>query len=383
MQICGRHFSRETVARIQATVDAEPSLSRRELSRRVCEWLDWRAPNGEHQEVSCRKALAQLSRDGHLKLPELHTTYGFEEPVDNSILELPELPELSCSLAELGLVQIEPVRERRSKASEVWNSLMGHFHYLGRGPLCGAQIRYLVSSPEHGWLGALAFSGAVWSLASRDEHIGWSEAARRANLSRVVCNSRFLILPTVRVPNLASHVLSRCVGQLADDWLERYSYTPVMVESFVDPSRFTGACYRAANWLCVGQTRSRRTPFPNGKLANGPKGIYLYAMHPQWKSVLCAEPDVPLGSTPRPESPADWTEEEFGTVQFFDERLKKRLFSLASDFFAQPGELVPQACNGSMAKTKAAYRFFSNEQVTMQTLLRPHVESTIVFPVTV
>ena len=377
MQVCGHHFNRETVARIQAMVDAEPSLSRRELSRRVCGWLDWRAANGRLQEVSCRKALAQLARAGHLELPEVDTIYGFEEAVDSSTLELPELAEVSCILGELGSVHIEPVGKRRSGASKVWNSLMGHFHYLGRGPLCGAQIRYLVSSAEHGWLGGLAFSSAVWSLALRDEHIGWSEAARRANLSRVVCNSRFLILPTVRVPNLASHVLSRCVARLEHDWLERYGYAPVLVESFVDPSRFTGACYRAANWLWVGQTRARATPFANGKIADGRKDIYLYPIHRQWKCVLCGEPDVPLGSTPRPESPADWTEEEFGTVQFFDERLKKRLFCLADDFFAQPGELVPQACNGSMAKTKAAYRFFSNGQVTMQTLLRPHVESSI------
>jgi len=115
-------------------------------------------------------------------------------------------------------------------------------------------------------------------------------------------------------------------------------------------------------------------------VADGPKDIYLYPLYPlkrKWKQVLCAEPSVALCSTTRPEMPADWTEEEFGTVPFFDERLKQRLFTLVADFFAQPGELIPQVSNGSAAKTKAAYRFFKNSNVDMQTLLRPHIESTI------
>jgi hypothetical protein len=165
--------------------------------------------------------------------------------------------------------------------------------------------------------------------------------------------------------------------RLGRDWTERYGYAPVLVETFVDPSRFAGTCYQAANWLCVGQTVARPTAYPNGKVAEGPKDIYLYPMSDHWKQVLCAEPEVALCSSPGPEAPSDWTEEEFGRVQFFDQRLKDRLFTLATDFFAQPGELIPQSSNGSVAKTKAAYRFFKNSNVDMQTLLRPHVESTI------
>jgi hypothetical protein len=235
----------------------------------------------------------------------------------------------------------------------------------------------LVESARHGWVGALAFSAALWRLKPRDQYIGWTEAARRANLHRVVGNSRFLILPSVHVPNLASHVLSLCLARLGEDWLERYGYAPVLAETFVDPSRFSGACYRAANWVRVGQTAARPTAYPNGKVADGPKAIYLYPLARTWRRVLCAEPDMALGSTPRPEAPADWTEEEFGTVPLFDDRLKRRLFTLAADFFAQPGALVPQASNGSPAKTKAAYRFFKNATVDLPTLLRPHIEATV------
>jgi hypothetical protein len=277
----------------------------------------------------------------------------------------------------LGEVKIVAVSSRYDSLSQVWNALMEQFHYLGKGPLCGAQIRHLVESSKHGWIGALAFSAAQWRLRERDQYIGWTEAARRANLQLVVCNSRFLILPSVQVPNLASRVLSLCMSRLAEDWLERYGYAPVLAERFVDPSRFAGTCYQAANWRQVGQTAARPTAYPNGKVARGSKDIYLYPIGRQWKRLLCTEPTVPLGSTARPEAPADWTEEEFGRVQFFDGRLKRRLYTLAADFFAQPGELIPQASNGSAAKIKAAYRFFENSNVDMQTLLRPHIESTL------
>jgi len=377
MRVCGREFSREVIARIEATVRSEASLSRRALSLRVCEWLQWRAANGKLKEVSCRKALLELHRRGRIPLPAAEASCFERSCAKRSADGLIDAPELQCTLKELGEIEIVAVSSRYSKTSQIWNGLMERFHDLGKGPLCGAQIRYLARSSQHGWIGALAFSAAMWRLKSRDKYIGWTEAARRANLHRVVCNSRLLILPSVHVPNLVSHVLSLCLARLVEDWTVRYGYGPVLVETFVDPKRFSGTCYRAANWLGVGQTVARPTPYPNGKVADGPKDIYLYPLKGNWKQVLCAEPNVGLCSTPRPEAPEDWTEEEFGTVQFFDERLKQRLFTVAADFFAQPGELIPQTSNGSAAKTKAAYRFFKNSNVDMQTLLRPHIESTL------
>jgi len=376
MRLCGREFTAATIAQIEQTLRVEPSLSRRALSLRVCEWLEWRAPNGRLKEVSCRKALLELHRRGFIVLPApKESCFRRSRPPqpDGQI----DGPELRCTLEELGEISIVAVSSRYSRSSRIWNALMERYHYLGKGPLCGAQIRYLVESSRHGWVGALAFSAAQWRLKERDQYIGWTEAARRANLNRVVCNSRFLILPNVHVANLASHILSRCLAGLAGEWTERYGYAPVLLETFVDPSRFGGTCYRAANWLQVGQTVARPTPYRNGKVAQGSKDIYVYSLSRHWQQVLCAAPEVGLGSTPRSDAPADWTEEEFGRVQFFDERLKQRLRTLAADFFAQPGELIPQASAGSVAKTKAAYRFFRNSNVDMQTVLRPHIESTI------
>jgi hypothetical protein len=377
MRLQGREFSAALIGQIGEIVSANASLSRCALSLRVCELLQWKAPNGKFKEVSCRKALLKLHRCGLINLPAAKESC-FRRSSPKVVSDLPiALPELECTLDKLGTIRISPVSSRYSKASKIWNTLMERFHYLGKGPLCGAQIRYLVESSEHGFLGALAFSAAQWRLKKRDKYIGWTEAARRANLNRVVCNSRFLILPTTKVPNLASHVLSQCLMRLSDDWRERYGYEPVLAETFVDPSRFAGTCYRAANWMHVGQTAAEDTAYPNGKIPGGCKDIYLHPLRRDWKGILCTEPKVALGITPQAEAPNDWTEEEFGRVQFFDERLKSRLFTLAGDFFAQPGELIPQTCSGSEAKTKAAYRFLQNGNVDMQTLLRPHIESTI------
>jgi len=375
MKIGGRHISLAVIERIQEMIDAEPTLTRRALSLRVCEWLSWYAANGKPQDVSCRKALLHLHREGLIRLPDADRTSFTrkkEEHVDLSVL-----PQITCGLDELGVVRIEPVTSRYARASAIWNNLMDRFHYLGKGPLCGAQIRYLVTCEEYGELGALAFSAATWRLKARDKHIGWSEAARHTNLQRVVCNSRFLILPDVHVPNLASHVLSLSTTRLVEDWRERYGYEPVLLESFVDPERFMGTCYQAANWRKTGRTAGRSSPYANGTRNTGPKDIYLYPLRRNWKAVLCKEPEIPLGSTEPTSEPTDWVEQEFATVPFYDERLKERLFTLTRDFFAQPGELVPQACEGSEAKIKAAYRFFSNSRVEMQALLRSHTEATL------
>lgn len=375
LRLCGQRFTPEVVGRIAATVEAEPSISRRALSRQVCEWLDWRAPNGKLREVSCRKALLQLHRRGHVNLPEPERVAGFG--VGSAERKAtPRVTEVRCSLAELGAVEVIPVSSRYSEASGIWNGLMDGYHYLGRGPLCGAQIRYLVRSPTHGWLGGLSFSAATWRLKSRDMWIGWSEGARRGNLERVVCNSRFLILPTVEVANLASHALSLSLARLGKDWRERYEYEPVLAETFVDGQRFAGTCYRAANWIWVGQTAGRRDGYGNGKISTGKKEIYVYPLRRDWQEILCREPERPLSLESAVEKPTDWAEEEFGSVELYDERLSSRLHRLALDFFAQPGVLVPQACGGSKAKTKAAYRFFDNNRVSMKQLLKGHVEST-------
>lgn len=366
MYVCGQHFSQSVLDQIEGTVQSEPSISRLELSRRVCQWLNWRSPNGRLKEMSCRKALVKLNSRGIVNLPRREKTYGFERP--GQITIEPDIAELNCTLQELGEVCVEPISSRYCKESKIWSALLDRYHYLGSGPLCGAQIRYIVKSSKHGYLGALAFSSGTWALRCRDKFIGWTEGARRANLQLVVGNDRFLILPTVKVPNLASHVLSLALCGLAEDWEQRYHVRPAVVETFVDPSRFKGTCYTAANWTYIGDTAGRRDGIA--------KKVFMYPLCPNWREILCTEPAVQLGDVPRPESPAHWAEEEFGTVRFYDNRLKERLYTIAQDFYARPQANIPEAC-GYKARTMGAYRFFQNKKVTMDVVLRAHTEASI------
>jgi hypothetical protein len=214
----------------------------------------------------------------------------------------------------------------------------------------------------------LAFSSASWALKARDDYIGWTEGARRANLDRVVCNDRFLILPTVKVRHLASHVLGLALSRLSSDWEQRYGVVPVLVETFVDPNRFSGTCYKAANWIGVGQTAGRRDGIA--------KNIFMYPLDRCWRKILCTEPPIRLAEKPRPESPEHWAEEEFGTVRLYDDRLKQRLYTIAQDFYKDPEANIPQAC-GSKARTMGAYRFFQNPKLSLDVVLTAHTEATL------
>jgi hypothetical protein len=319
------------------------------------------------KDMSCRKALVKLSQCGLLDLPRHEKPYGFERS-DRVNPAKPDIPELCCTLGELGEVSVSPVSSRYSKESKIWYALLDRYHYLGSGPLCGAQIRYVVKSSRYGYLGALAFSSASWALKDRDEYIGWTEGARRVNLHRVVSNDRFLIVPSVRVKYLASHILSLALSRLPEDWERRYRIRPVLVETFVDPTLFSGTSYKASNWIDVGKTTGRRDGIA--------KKVFLYPLCRAWRKELCAEPPIRLAERPRPEAPEHWAEEEFGTVRLYDDRLKQRLYTLAQDFYNCPQANIAQAC-GSKARTMGAYRFFQNPKVTMEVVLTAHTEATI------
>jgi hypothetical protein len=381
MRVCGLEFTQSTLHNITQTVSKNPDISRRSLARSVCESKQWRSYSGRLKEAACRKALMVLNKEGVIHLPPSNEIrHAPAAPPDRKRFQPipPQDVTVTCGLAELGPIEIKMIKSRYSKDAKAWKALMDKHHYLGAGPLCGAQLRYLITSPIHGFLGGLSFSSASFSLRERDKFIGWAEDARRANLHRVVCNSRFLIAPNIQVPNLASHTLSQCAARIASDWKNLYGVEPALLETFVDSERFSGASYRAANWLFTGKTSGRRSKsYRNWSKDNaGAKDIYLYPLRPDWRKILCEAPHVGLGQRARPEDPADWVEDEMGTVEFYDPRLTRRLFTLVRDFSGHLEAPIPQACH-SEAKTKAAYRFFSNERVKMDTMLRAHTESTI------
>ena len=378
MIVCGQDFRHEVLDNIRAAVESDPTLSRRALSLRVCDWLDWKAPNGKPKEMSCRTALLKLHRQGLVPLPVRSPSSVCVPKKGKPPAPLPPMAPVCCGLHQLGGVELEKIGSRYSKASGLWKSLMDTYHYLGAGPLCGAQMRYLIYSPVHGYLGAVAFSAAAWRLAARDRWIGWSDAARRQHLSKVVCNSHFLILPQVEVANLASHVLSLCARRIEHDWRARYGFAPVLLETFVERERFAGTCYRAANWHSVGTTRGRGRQDRDRSRRLPQKDVYVLPLRKDATELLCREssPVVVKQKAEKPAAVGDWAQAELGQADLGDLRLTQRLVTIARDFYARPQGSVPQACQ-SRAKTKAAYRFFEHPETTMDKLLQPHYEATL------
>jgi hypothetical protein len=367
VEICGQQFSPALVQRLQRTLEREPGLSRTALSRRVCAWLDWRAPNGGWKEMSCRVALARLERAGMIRWPPAGV---FPSPPARPRRRRARARQARVErrLESVQPVEVVPVGSAESRPARTWNELLERYHPQGAGPLCGAQMRYAIRSRTGEWLGGLAFSAAAWRVAARDRWIGWSEAARREHLPRVIANSRFLLLPTVHVPHLASHVLGQALRRVGRDWQQRYGYQPYLVETFVEAGQ-AGTCYRAANWMEVGKTAGRGRQDRRHQCRQSVKQVWVYALHRQARERLGG------GAAAPPPPPADWAEEEFGAARLGDARLRQRLLILARDRYARPQANLPQACQ-TRAKTKAAYRFLEHPDTTMDALLQPHFAAT-------
>lgn len=368
MEAAGLEFPAAVLREIRARIEGDGELTRTELSREVCRWMSWQSPNGQLREMTCRLALLELERRGEVALPARRS--GVRTSMPARRWEGIEDRPLRIGLEELGEIRLVSVSAAEDRVlSGVWNDLIAGYHYLGYTPLVGAQKRYLIESEHYGTLGALGFSAAARRVAARDQWIGWSDAVRAENLHRVVSNSRFVILPWVRVRNLASHVIGLACRRLMRDWKQHYGYEPVLLESFVDAERFAGVSYRAANWVELGQTCGRGRQDRQHTLGATKKRVFAYPLCPRWREalgVVCAE--KPSG---------DWAEQELGKARFGDRRLTQRLVSIARDFYARPQANIPKACNGERARVKAVYRFLDNEEVTLAKVLEPHQEQTL------
>lgn len=354
--------SADSLAWINSRVSEDASLSRHRLAKEVCVRLDLRDAKGRPREMACRKQLLALERHGQIVLPAARHKPPSPRPPPAG---LPVWPDVTGTLAGLGPVTLRPVAGG-TPASRDWNTMLRAHHPQKDGPLCGAQIRYLIVSEKHGTLGGLAVSAAAWRLRARDEWLGWTDAERAAKLQGIVCNSRFLILPTVRVKHLASHVLGQLARRIGQDWRDRYGITPWLMETCVEAPH-AGTSYRAANWSELGMTAGRGRQDRDNKAPLAAKRVFVYPLHPATLKRLCPN---------RPATPSGWVHREFGGARLGDRRLAARLLDLGTAFFARPQANIPQAC-GSTAAAKAAYRFFDNERVTMDALLEPHHQATI------
>lgn len=280
---CGRDFSAHEQAQIIELIARNPSKNRAELSRAVCQMLSWYKADGGLKEMSCRVAMLRMEADGLIKLPEPRANHK------NRCIKKPLETDASAprSLIQEPVHQLDELQLRlvSSNDSRLWNEYIQRYHYLGYTPLPGAQLRYFVIMNEE-ILALLGFGASAWQVAPRDTFIGWDHEQRRRGLPLIVNNARFLILPWVQSKNLASKILSMIAYQLPLDWLNRYKIKPVLMETFVESERFTGTCYRAANWIHVGQTKGRGKLGPYGVQSVPLKDIFLYPLVRHFKNAL-------------------------------------------------------------------------------------------------
>ena len=251
----GRDLRAADILYIRELIAAHPGESRRTLSRVLCEAWQWRQPNGTLRDMVCRGMLLMLERAGQITLPPV--SYVRHNPLARRVRPAPapiDITPVEDRLHNLRPLRFEQVR--RTAAEPLFNSLMEEHHYLGYGQPVGEHLKYLVWAQGRP-IACMAWSSAPRHLGSRDRYIGWNQEARRRNIRFIAYNTRFLILPWVRVEHLASHILGRMAMRIPEDWQQMYGHPIYFLETFVDPERFRGTCYRAANWVLLGQTTGR------------------------------------------------------------------------------------------------------------------------------
>jgi hypothetical protein len=251
----GREIRQEDIAEIRRLIERYPHESRRKLSVRVCEAWQWRQANGALRDMVCRGMMLMLERTGQITLPPV--TYVRHNPLSKRTRPEPVLIDktpIEGPLRNLQPLEFEQVR--RTAQEPLSNSLMEEHHYLGYEQPVGEHLKYLVWANGRP-IACLAWSSAPRHLGSRDRYIGWDAAARRSQIRFIAYNTRFLILPWVCVEHLASHILGRMAARISADWQQMYGHPIYFLETFIDPERFRGTCYRAANWVLLGRTTGR------------------------------------------------------------------------------------------------------------------------------
>ena len=285
----GRRVTQEDIDFIRELIATHPEASRRRLSVLLCEAWGWRQRNGCLRDMVCRSLMLELHRAGLIELPakvrapKNPLTQRPAPPALDGDGDLFAQTPLECSLRELGSLRIEQVR--RTPEEGLVAGLLARHHYLGYTRPVGEHLKYLVYGAGQP-IAALIFSSAPRHLAPRDRFIGWNAAARRRNLHRIAINTRYLIMPWVRVPHLASHLLGQMARRLSADWQHLYGHPIHYLETFSDPQLFAGTCYRAANWTPLGLTTGRgkddQTKQPNRSL----KRVWGYPLTPRWRELL-------------------------------------------------------------------------------------------------
>ena len=367
---------------VKRKLGSSKTRSRTRLAAALCGQFRFRDPRGEPQVFSCLKALRDLEKEGHFHLPPPQldiVSHWRARRLAGPVPEPEGVPESAGEVQDLRVVLVKPDDD---SAMRTWNELIAREHPQGERRLVGRQLRYLVTS-EHGWLGAIGFSASALRLEARDQWIGWTKQQQRTHLDRVVNLSRFLIRPSVRCRNLASHVLGVCLRRVGRDFETRYGYRPWLLESFVDCKQHAGTCFQAANWQRVGQTKGRGR---NDRARCSPesvKGVYVYPLVSDFRSRMGVPPEG--GSYLRPlaleqgHGAAEWARQEFGTVELGDKRLRDRLIRIVEDRSKRPDASYLEAAGGDRRAAKGYYYFIDSPRDTLhpEAMLATHRERTI------
>lgn len=287
----GRAIAPGDVDFIRELIAARPEASRRTISIELCQAWGWVQSNGALRDAVCRGLLLALHRGGHIALPapkQVNRVGAWVRQAPGPVTV--DTTPIECTLRELGAVEIRQVR--RSSDESLVNSLIAHHHYLGYRQPVGEHLKYLVAASGRP-IGCFMWSSAPRHLAPRDTFIGWTPEQRMRNLRHVAYQTRFLILPWVRVPHLASHLLGRMSAQLSTDWETVYAHSIYFTETFVDPERNRGTCYRAANWTALGLTKGRGKDDRTNRQNRSLKLLFGYPLVRDFRRRLCAKPLAP------------------------------------------------------------------------------------------
>jgi Domain of unknown function (DUF4338) len=281
----GQEIDGEQIAFLREFIREHPTSSRWKLSRQLCEALGWKQANGALRDVVCRGLLLMLERAGQIELPPVRRQIRGQRRTGRP---RPQAMLIDTTPVEGPLQQLVPIeiqQVRRTADEPLFNSLMEHYHYLSYEQPVGEHLKYLAWAQGRP-IACLAWSSAPRHLGSRDRYIGWNAEARRRNIRFIAYNTRFLILPWVRVPHLASHILGKMTSVLAEDWERMYGHRVYFAETFIDPGRFRGTCYRAANWLLMGHTTGRGKDDHTNKPNRPIKEILGLPLTPHFRELL-------------------------------------------------------------------------------------------------
>ena len=281
----GRDFTTAEMALLRELIAGPPALNRNTLSKEFCRRIGWCKADGGLKDMMARVVMLAMHRDGRIELPPPKWPRPPRRPATFGPDTVAPLLPPPADLDAARPLSLRPI-VGYTREGKLWNEYIARYHYLGYTTMVGAQMRYCVHAHDGTRLAMLGFSTAAWTLAPRDRFIGWSRQMREKNLPRVVDNPRFLILPWIEIPNLGSHILAIVRRQLPMDWTVRYNTTPVLIETFVETPRHTGAVYRASGWTHVGATQGRGRYDTRNRPDKPKKDIWLRPLRRDWKRIL-------------------------------------------------------------------------------------------------